>query len=106
MIIICARCDRERRHMGRGLCASCYSVAFRQGRIADYPQRGRKSFVAAYRELSNAGFSDLFIAADLGIKPRSLERQLDRHGLPVSAELRTAVRREREGALHDSRISA
>lgn len=29
-IIICVRCKRERKHYARGLCASCYTLQYRQ----------------------------------------------------------------------------
>lgn len=63
------------------------------------PDRGGANpagFVERYRELRDElGQSDINIAARLGIQLGSLERQLIRHGLTVSAELRSLAHRER-----------
>lgn len=49
----------------------------------DKPQ----SFAARYTELRELGYSDLLIINKMGIKPKSLARQLARHGMPTSPAL-------------------
>lgn len=55
----------------------------------------RLGFVDRYNELRELGYNDHHIAAKLDIRLSSLERSLDRAGLPVSDALRQAVREER-----------
>ena len=53
--------------------------------LPDCGTRRRLSFDEQYLELRDLGYSDSDIAHRLGIKPKSLERQLFRYGLKVVA---------------------
>ena len=96
MIIECSICHEERSHHARGLCRTCHSRELRRGNINAHPHN-QKSFRDRYLKLVKVWSDDFsFIAADMGITLGSLERQLDRHELPVKPELRVAAKRERK----------
>lgn len=52
-------------------------------------------FPERYTELRELGYTDLPIAAKLGIRPESLMRQLLRYGLPPSPELASIAARDK-----------
>ena len=59
------------------------------------PDRGEHRAIGwdeRYRELRDLGFKDVDIAAKWGIQLTSLIRQLDRHNIPQSAELKLLMR--------------
>jgi hypothetical protein len=59
------------------------------------PDRGEHRTIGwdeRYLELRDLGFKDVDIAAKWGIQLHSLIRQLDRHGIPQSADLKLLMR--------------
>ncbi|SFW50292.1 sigma-70 family RNA polymerase sigma factor [Amycolatopsis australiensis] len=68
------------RHCGRGLCTGCHSYVLRHGDLADYERTTRSldDTIADYRVLRQRGLDHAEIAHQLGVKPASLQRQLER----------------------------
>ena len=69
------------RHNSRGLCGGCRSHVDRYGDLADYQRRTRsiEDTLAEYQVLHDFGGLDHDqVAYRLGVKPASLQRQLDR----------------------------
>ncbi len=69
------------RHHGRGLCGTCRTHAARHGELADYQRSTRPiaDTLAEHAVLRTfGGLEHDQVAARLGIKPASLQRQLDR----------------------------
>ncbi|QFG09088.1 hypothetical protein I5J49_gp60 [Mycobacterium phage ThulaThula] len=54
-----------------------------------------RTFCETYDELHQLGYPDWQIAKRMGISLLSLERQLDRHRRPISAQLREMASEER-----------
>lgn len=54
------------------------------------------TFIERYSELRDLGYRDWQTAARLGMTMSSLERQLGRYGLPISALLRDMAYEERQ----------
>jgi predicted Abi (CAAX) family protease len=68
------------RHNSRGLCSGCRSHVDRYGDLADY-QRTTRSLddtVTDYQILRDRGLDHDQVAHQLGVKPASLQRQLER----------------------------
>lgn len=74
-------------------------VAMRRERGIRLPSgwAARGGWVDRYRELRDLGFTDVEIIRRWGVKPTSLVRQLDRHGIPVSRELEAFLVERRQG---------
>ena len=53
------------------------------------------SFAERYQEMRDIGLSDREVIERLGITASSVERQLDRYGIPVSPTMRELARVER-----------
>lgn len=70
--------DGRVRHIGRGLCSSCYKRHLRNGTHLDF---GRTSYAYAdivedWEELRREGYSRADACERMGIYPRALERAL------------------------------
>src|SRR5690606_1846833 len=77
----CARCDRNRLHIGRGLCGSCYQWARRNGHLFDYERFGRPRTETVEEVeflLRPLGAQDP--AAALGMTPAAIARDSYRAG--------------------------
>jgi len=59
----------------------------------DYGTPARYTFTERYTEWLEAGYTDLTIAAKMGVQPRSLLRQIQRYRMAPSAELVATARR-------------
>jgi hypothetical protein len=64
-----ATCHPDRPHAARGLCQSCYEIAWRTGGLDQHPttrtRRSQADFVADYRLLRSEGYSRRHIAERL-----------------------------------------
>ena len=82
----CARCARVRKIEARGLCGSCYTTAWREGELIDYPRRSltRDEFIEEFDLLSGQGFNRTQIAERLGMTRNTLDQRLVRLGSPYS----------------------
>lgn len=68
------------RHDGRGLCTNCHRYLARRDELADYARTTRSldDTIADFHVLLGRGLDYSQIATQLGMKPASLQRQLER----------------------------
>lgn len=72
-------------HCARGLCNACYAIAWREGTLLDVERKIRpnEEVLAEYRLLADperpVRHNVELIAPRLGMKPRSLERAINRY---------------------------
>lgn len=83
---VCERCARARKVEARSLCGSCYTTAWREGELIDYPRKSltRDEFIEEFELLRDQGFNRAQIAERLGMKRNTLDQRLTRLGSPYS----------------------
>jgi hypothetical protein len=66
-----ARCHPDRPILARGLCKTCYELAWRAGTLADHPTertlRSAEDFIADYQLLRSEGYTRTQIAERLAM---------------------------------------
>jgi hypothetical protein len=77
-----ARCHPQRALYARGLCKSCYELAWQRGTLAQHPTkraiRCRADFVADYELLRSEGYTRTQIAERLRMRRNTLDAAYNR----------------------------
>ncbi len=79
LLLIRVEQPRVRRRPARGLCCNCYMTAQRHGSIDRFPGSNamrRQELIEEYEHFHSLGYSDDYIARELGVNVKSLRDAL------------------------------